>query len=102
MASTRSTFFFFITLVKSVVTAARMLNECATNSHDECWKCLSFNQHITLWIQKDEISRYTLGWSVDARQIITNILPWAVNTKNKGFCLAHHVDDVWLSDTTRE
>ena len=37
-----------------------------------------------------------------ARQIINNILPWAVNTKNKGFCLAHHVDDAWLSDTTRE
>ena len=43
--------FFFIPLVKFVVTSARMLNECATNSLDECWKCLLFNQHITLWIQ---------------------------------------------------
>ena len=30
------------------------------------------------------------------------MMPWAVNTKIKDFCLAHHVDDMWLFDTTRE
>ena len=33
---------------------------------------------------------------------INKMLPLAVNTKIRGSCLAHHADNVWLFDTTRD
>ena len=43
MDSTRRTKVIFDVFGKSVFTTARMLNVCAINSDDECWKYLSLD-----------------------------------------------------------
>ena len=49
---------FDLSLVRSVVTAASMLHECAINSHDECWKCCYFTI-ILLLVYKEVCSQDT-------------------------------------------
>ena len=58
IASTRNMRVFLTPLAKSVVIAARTLNECANNSHDECWKYMSFIQHSTPQIEGGDISKH--------------------------------------------
>ena len=66
MDSTRSIrVFLFIPLAKSVATPVSMLNECAINSHDECWKCCHLS-NILLLGYKEMIShdKYSdEGWT---------------------------------------
>ena len=38
----------YIPLAKSVVAVASMLDECAVNSHDECWKCCHLTNILLL------------------------------------------------------
>ena len=52
MASTRGKEFVLVPLATSAVTAASMLLECATNSHDECWQCLHSSNILPLGYER--------------------------------------------------